>query len=713
MPKPDGSVRICSDYKVSINKVVEDTPYPLPTADDIFSTLAGGQAFTKIDLSNAFNQLKVDESSSQNLTINTTTGLFQPTRLPYGIKTAPLMFQNVMDQVLHGIPGVCCYIDDILITANSEAEHLHRLETVLQRLESHGIRAKHGKCSFLMSEVDYLGHKIDAIGIHPLADRVESIMNAKVPENVTELRQLLGLINYYGKFLNQLSTTSKQNVRNKVGPLEDNAGNIITEGCLMAEELNVHFSSVFTREDTSSLPVPETKFNGSEEEKLGQLVVTPEVVASKTNNMKENKSPGEDGLSPKILKESVEQISKPLAHVFNMSLQEGIVPVEWKEANIIPLLKKGSRNKSVNYRPVSLTSVICKLLETIIRDHMMDFLVKHKLINTSQHGFLKARSCLTNLLCFFEEITKWVDDGSPVDVIYLDFQKAFDKVPHQRLILKLKSHGMGNSIMNWIEQWLTDRRQRVVVDGEVSSWKSVLSGVPQGSVLGPILFLVYINDLQEGVTGNILKFADDTKLFTKTKEIGDKQNLQDDIDKLVKWSEKWQMLFNFGKCKCLHIGPGNTSMNYDMGGTILSTTVKEKDLGVTMNANMKVSEQCRIAASKANQVLGMIRRNITYKDKSLIVPLYKAIVRPHLEYCIQAWSPYLRKDIDMLEKIQRRATKLIPGLRDLRYEERLKEYGLTTLETRRLRGDQIEVFKILNGYENIDSNIFFKLRKVK
>ena len=335
---------------------------------------------------------------------------------------------------------------------------------------------------------------------------------------------------------------SKQNVRDKVGPLKDNAGNIITQGFLMAEELNMHFSSVFTRQNTSSLPVPETKFNGSEGERLGQLVVTPEVVASKINNMKENKSPGVDGISPKILKEIVEQISMPLAHVFNMSLQEGIVPLEWKEANIIPLFKKGSRNKSVNYRPVSLTSVICKLLETIIRDHMMDFLLKHRLINHSQHGFLKARSCLTNLLCFFEEITKWVDEGSPVDIIYLDFQKAFDKVPHQRLILK--------------------------------------------------------------------------------------------------------MLFNFGKCKCLHTGPGNTGMNYEMGGTILSKTGKEKDLGVTMNANMKVSEQCRIAVSKGNQVLGMIRRNITYKEKSLIVPVYKAIVRPHLEYCIQAWSPYLRKDID-------------------------------------------------------------------
>ena len=156
-------------------------------------------------------------------------------------------------------------------------------------------------------------------------------------------------------------------------------------------------------------------------------------------------------------------------------------------------------------------------------------------------------------------------------------------------------------------------------------------------------------------------------------------------------------------------------MNYEMGGTILSKTVKEKYLGVTMNTNMKVSEQCRIAASKGNNVLGMSRRNITYIENSLIVPLYKAIVRPQLEYCIQAWNPHLRKDIDMLEKIQRRATKLILGLRDLRYEELLKkECGLTTLETRRLRGDQIEVFKILNGFENMDSNIFFsKLSKVK
>ena len=163
------------------------------------------------------------------------------------------------------------------------------------------------------------------------------------------------------------------------------------------------------------------------------------MIANKIKKMKDNKSPGVDGIPPKLLKEIIEQISTPLAKMFNLSLEEGIIPSEWKEANVTPLFKKGSRNKPENYRPMSLTSVVCKLLETLIRDHMVEFLGKHNLINTSQHGFLKARSCLTNLLCFFEKITTWVDDGSPVDVVYLYFHKAFDKVPHQRLLLKLKS----------------------------------------------------------------------------------------------------------------------------------------------------------------------------------------------------------------------------------------------------------------------------------
>ena len=177
--------------------------------------------------------------------------------------------------------------------------------------------------------------------------------------------------------------------------------------------------------------------------------------------------------------------------------------------------------------------MVCKLLERQIKDHLVDFLVKNNLINPSQHGFLKARSCLTNILCFLEDVTKWVDEGSPVDIIYLDFKKAFDKVPHQRLLLKLKALGIGNGMINWIEKWLIDRRQVVVVvDGEVSNWKSVLSGVPQGSVLGPILFLIYINDLGDDITSKVLKFADDTQVFRKIESDADRQQLQDDLNKL-------------------------------------------------------------------------------------------------------------------------------------------------------------------------------------
>ena len=172
----------------------------------------------------------------------------------------------------------------------------------------------------------------------------------------------------------------------------------------MADVLNEYFSSVFTTEDISSLPVPFTKFEGNKSEHLGQLFVTPEMIVQKIKKMKDNKSPGFEGIPPTLLKEIVEQSSTPLAKLFNLSLEEGIVPSEWKEANITSLCKMGSRNKPENYRAVSLTSVVYQLLETLIRDHMVEFLVKHKLINTSQHGFLKARSCLTNLLCFWKKL---------------------------------------------------------------------------------------------------------------------------------------------------------------------------------------------------------------------------------------------------------------------------------------------------------------------
>ena len=203
---------------------------------------------------------------------------------------------------------------------------------------------------------------------------------------------------------------------------------------------------------------------------IQHMVITPDMMLAKLKKMKDNKSPGVDGISQKMLKEIAEEISIPLAKVFNLSIQEGIVPLKWKIANVVPIFKKGNRCKPENYRPVSLTSVVCKLLESLLRDHMVEFMNKHNLLNHSQ-GFMKGRSCLTNLLEFTEIISKWVDEGSPVDVIYLDFQKAFDKVPHQRLIIKLRAHAMGDSIVNWVSNWLTGRKQ-----SDSRRWQIVIAG---------------------------------------------------------------------------------------------------------------------------------------------------------------------------------------------------------------------------------------------
>lgn len=263
--------------------------------------------------------------------------------------------------------------------------------------------------------------------------------------------------------------------------------------------------------------------------------------------------------------------------------------------------------------------------------------------------------------------------------------------------------------MKWIESFLTSRKQRVVVKGAHSEWLPVHSGVPQGSVIGPLLFLVYVNDLLDGIQSSGKLFADDAKLYRRLRNASDSQDLQEDIDQLQEWSQKWLLQFNSEKCKVMHIGKHNPGCEYHMAGETLQTTTGEKDLGIYITPDLKAKTQVAKAAAKANSMLGRIRNSFTFMDSDMLLALYKTLVRPHMEYCIQAWSPYLRKDIDTLEKVQRRATKLVPALRDLPYEERLETLGLTTLENRRVRGDMLETYKILNGYENVDYTQFFQL----
>jgi ribonuclease P/MRP protein subunit RPP40 len=500
---------------------------------------------------------------------------------------------------------------------------------------------------------------------------------------------------------------SRSKAKPKTGPLLDEHGEDVADTKKMAEIFNDYFTTVFTAEDVSNLP--NVGALGTTEMVLNDITVTEEIVRDKLCAVREDKAAGPDDLLPRFLAAVRQEICKPVCMIFKQSLAEASVPADWKEANVCPIYKTGGKGKASNYRPVSLTCQLCKVFESIVRDEMVLYLENNKLIHDSQHGFRKGKSCLSNLLSFLDQVTRTMDLGFSMDAIYLDFAKAFDKVPHKRLIMKLRNHGIGGRLLSWIEDWLKDRRQRVCLQGEESDWKSVLSGVPQGSVLGPVLFLVYINDLDIGITNLIYKFADDTKLLAKVDSAEEHDKLQDDLNTLVSWSKDWQMKFNTDKCKVMHFGSSNNQFDYYMEGHALNSVTNEKDLGVEVTADLKNTAHCIRAYKKANRVLGMIYRTISYKSQEIMLSLYKTLVRPHLEYCVSAWSPCYKKDKVLLEKIQHRFTRMIKPLRHLDYNERLNLLKLWTLQERRNRGDLIEVFKMYKGFINVAFADFFTL----
>jgi hypothetical protein len=317
----------------------------------------------------------------------------------------------------------------------------------------------------------------------------------------------------------------------------------------------------------------------------------------------------------------------------------------------------------------------------------------------------------------FENWTAALDQGHNVDVVYLDYQKAFDTVPFKRLLVKLKSYGISGKMSDWISGFLTDRRMQVSVRGSSSEWCNVSSGVPQGSVLGPFLFLAYVNDIPDIVESNIKMFADDTKIWLKVISQFDIETLQGDLNRLCEWSRKWLLKFHVGKCKRMHLGHSNTHHEYTMADgaceMILIESEKEKDLGIWTTPNLKPSSQCLTAANKATSVLRSVNRSFQTLNKETFNIIYRTFIRPHLEYCVQAWSPYLKKDIQHLENVQRRATRKVKGLKNLPYEERLRQLGLYSLEQRRIRGDLIETYKLLTGKENVKHDQFFKLAEVR
>ena len=454
---------------------------------------------------------------------------------------------------------------------------------------------------------------------------------------------------------------SKTKTRHNVGPLK--VGNdLITKNEDMAKVLNGFFTSVFTQEAPGPVPpCPKLPSNSS----LDDMWIDSDTVKKKILKLKPGSAPGPDKMTSRFLIMNADALAPALSMIFNDSLQSGVVPKDWKLANVTPIFKKGSKGNPGNYRPVSLTSIACKIMESCMRDQIVTHLVDNFLIRDSQHGFMRNKSTTTNLLEFLETLTSEQDQGLAIDVVYLDFAKAFDKVPHRRLLEKFRAHSIEGKVLDWIEDWLAGRKQRTVLNGATSDWSDVWSGVPQGSVLGPLAFIIYINDIDLVcmMIKLLKKFADDTKAANTIRTDQDVKDLQLCLDNLVDWADTWGMQFNVSKCKIMHVGRSNPRAEYTMSGTRLETTESERDIGVKIHQSLRPSTQCREAASRANVVLGQITRAFHFRDRSTFVKLYKQYVRPHLEFSVPAWSPWTQGDSETLERIQKRAVRMIPACR--------------------------------------------------
>ena len=475
--------------------------------------------------------------------------------------------------------------------------------------------------------------------------------------------------------------------------------------------LNRFFSSVFTIENLNSIPTCENKPVGSA---LVDTEFTIDNVKTKLDNLNQNKSPGPDMFHPQLLHSLANELSEPLAVLYQKSYDSGILPPDWKEAQVTPIFKKGDKTKPGNYRPVSLTSVVCKVMESIVRDGITEHLTVNGLLSDYQHGFVSGRSCSTNLLATLNDWTEMLDNGSSIDAIYLDFAKAFDSVPHQRLLKKLETYGIQGNTLRWVRHFLIGRKQRVSVQGEVSDWTEVVSGVPQGSVLGPTLFVIYINELPSVLSSSskCSMYADDTKIYRTVNKLSDKNNLQIDMNKLVDWADQWQLKFNAEKCTVLHLGKKNSQFDYEMRNhhcndrTTLSKSNLEKDLGINVDTQLQFSKHIEIQVNKANRILGLIRRSFTFLSLESMRMLFIALVRPHLEFSSSVWAPKYEKDKKLIEGVLRRATKIIPGLKDKGYEERLKLTRIPSMTYRRIRGDMIETYKFTHDLYNVRNELF-------
>ena len=472
-----------------------------------------------------------------------------------------------------------------------------------------------------------------------------------------------------------------------------------------ANIFNEQFSKVFSTpcDTTYPPPVPDSDIDS-----LDSITVSRNGVLKLLLGINENKAIGPDNIPGTLLKSCAHELHEVFTIFFQKSLDLGQVPDDWKTAHIFPLFKKGDKSKAENYRPISLTSIVGKLLEHIVHSTISTFFETTKFLTPLQHGFRQGRSCESQLLTTLRDFSNSLDKKGQTDAVLLDFSKAFDKVDHKLLLHKVSNAGIHGPLLGWLTSFLENRLQYVVVEGCLSNPNPVLSGVPQGTVLGPLLFLIYINDIADHLSpGSSLRlFADDSLLYRDIKTSEDSAILQKDLDSLQVWEKNNKMEFHPGKCQLIRLTNQRDPIQhvYNIHGIELDSFDSVKYLGVTIDSKLHWDVQCDNVFKKANGMLSFLERNFYKCSSSVKEQCFNALVRPILDYGATAWDPYRDYQVKKLENVNKRAARFVTGNHNRVHgetEKNMRTLGWPPLSERRARQKLIMLNKITSNQIDI------------
>ena len=499
----------------------------------------------------------------------------------------------------------------------------------------------------------------------------------------------------------------KSKTHTNIGPLVDENNKLHCDSATMSNLLQAQYKQAFSDPDSGTTDQPYPNTDNIPE--LNYIKISEEEVIKAIDSISVNSAPGPDKIPASLLKECKHEIAPALVKLWQESIDTGKIPSDLLKQTIIPIYKKDNRSLPSNYRPISLTSHLIKIFERIMRARIIEHLESNTLITEHQHGFRINRSTLTQLLHHIDSILQILEDNGNADILYLDLSKAFDKVNHKILLHKLSQMKIRGKINEWINTFLTTRTQYVVVNGQKSEPAHVVSGVPQGTVLGPALFIIYMNNVTEAVKSTIIKmFADDSKLISSIKNLEDRNKIKTDLAALIKWTQDNSMEFNKGKFQLLQIGQNkDLKLPYSHNDITIQNSEHVKDLGVYTSDNLsnkyQISEMTTNAANFASWLLRTF--NTRYEEPMLL--FLKTYIIPRLEYSSPVWNPHKITEIQQIEAVQRSFTAKIKGLEDLNYYERLQHLKLFSLQRRRERFIIIHAHKIYMQLAPNDVNLQF------